>query len=89
MLTYKDLAWKSRFTTITVFKDQIINFSSESKSNDTVYVLNGTIAVRKIKFPKIKHGSQIFADVTEQSNGDAYDRTGSFFIILQIKNFLF
>jgi GLPGLI family protein len=82
MLTYKDLAWKSRFTTITVFKDQIINFSSESKSNDTVLrFANGTIAVRKIKFPKIKHGSQIFADVTEQSNGDAYDRTGSFFII--------
>lgn len=82
MLTYKDLVWKSRFTTITVFKDQIINFSSESKSNDTVLrFANGTIAVRKIKFPKIKHGSQIFADVTEQSNGDAYDRTGSFFII--------
>ena len=82
MLTYKDLVWKSRFTTITIFKDQIINFSSESKSNDTVLrFANGTIAVRKIKFPKIKHGSQIFADVTEQSNGDAYDRTGSFFII--------
>ena len=82
MLTYKDLVWKSRFTTITVFKDQIINFSSESKSNDTVLrFANGTIAVRKIKFPKIKPGSQIFADVTEQSNGDAYDRTGSFFII--------
>ena len=82
MLTYKDLVWKSRFTTITIFKDQIINFSSESKSNDTVLrFANGTIAVRKIKFPKIKPGSQIFADVTEQSNGDAYDRTGSFFII--------
>ena len=82
MLTYKDLVWKSRFTTITIFKDQIINFSSESKSNDTVLrFANGTIAVRKIKFPKIKSGSQIFADVTEQSNGDAYDRTGSFFII--------
>jgi len=82
MLTYKDLVWKSKFTTTTVFKDQIINFSSESKSNDSVLrFANGTIAVRKIKFPKIKSGSQIFADVTEQSNGDAYDRTGSFFII--------
>jgi hypothetical protein len=29
MLTYKDLVWKSRFTTITIFKDQIINFSSD------------------------------------------------------------
>ena len=82
MLTYKDLLWKSRFTTINVFKDQIINFSSEAKSNDSILrFANGTIAVRKIKIPEIKVGSQIFVDVTEQSNGDAYDRTGSFFII--------
>ncbi|WP_293894597.1 PNGase F N-terminal domain-containing protein [Flavobacterium sp.] len=81
-LTYKDLLWKSRFTTINVFKDQIINFSDASKSNDTILrFANGTIAVRKIKIPQIKVGSQIFVDVTEQSNGDAYDRTGSFFII--------
>ncbi|TDP58381.1 GLPGLI family protein [Flavobacterium dankookense] len=82
VLTYKDLVWKSRFTTIEIFKDQIINFSSESISNDSILrFANGTIAVRKVKFPAIKSGSQIFADVTEQSNGDAYDRTGSFFII--------
>jgi GLPGLI family protein len=81
-LTYKDLLWKSRFTTITVFKDQIINFSDDSKSNDSILrFANGTIAVRKTKVPEIKLGSQIFVDVTEQSNGDAYDRTGSFFII--------
>jgi hypothetical protein len=81
-LTYKDLLWKSRFTTISIFKDQVINFSNESKSNDSILrFANGTIAVRKVKFPEIKIGSQIFADVTEQSNGDAYDRTGSFFMI--------
>ena len=82
MLTYKDLLWKSRFTSINVFKDQIINFSNESKSNDSILrFANGTIAVRKVKIPEIKVGSHIFVDVTEQSNGDAYDRTGSFFII--------
>ena len=81
-LTYKDLLWKSRFTTINVFKDQVINFSSEAKSNDSILrFANGTIALRKIKIPEIKIGNQIFVDVTEQSNGDAYDRTGSFFII--------
>jgi GLPGLI family protein len=90
MLTYKDLLWKSRFTTINVFKDQIINFSSESKSNDSIFQFaNGTIAVRKIKIPEIKVGSQIFVDVTEQSNGDAYDRTGSFFIIPNNKTLSF
>ncbi|MFZ4679682.1 MAG: GLPGLI family protein [Flavobacterium sp.] len=90
MLTYKDLLWKSRFTTINVFKDQIINFSSESKSNDSILrFANGTIAVRKIRIPEIKVGSQIFVDVTEQSNGDAYDRTGSFFIIPNNKTLSF
>lgn len=90
MLTYKDLLWKSRFTTINVFKDQIINFSSEAKSNDSILrFANGTIAVRKIRIPEIKVGSQIFVDVTEQSNGDAYDRTGSFFIIPNNKTLSF
>jgi len=89
-LSYKDLLWKSRFTTIPVFKDQIINFSSESISNDSILrFANGTIAVRKIKIPEIKVGSQIFVDVTEQSNGDAYDRTGSFFIIPNNKTLSF
>ena len=90
MLTYKDLLWKSRFTTINVFKDQVINFSETSKSNDSILrFANGTIAVRKIKIPEIKVGSQIFVDVTEQSNGDAYDRTGSFFIIPNNKTLSF
>ena len=81
-LTYKDLLWKSRFTTINVLKDQIVNFSDDAKSNDSILrFANGTIAVRKVKIPEIKVGSQIFVDLTEQSNGDAYDRTGSFFII--------
>lgn len=81
-LTYKDLLWKSRFVTIPVFKDEIINFSDKSKSNDSIMRFgNGTIVLRKIKFPEIKTGSQIFIDLIEQSNGDAYDRTGSAFII--------
>jgi hypothetical protein len=42
---------------------------------------NGTVILKKIKVPNISGGSQIFVDLTEQSNGDAYDRTGSVFII--------
>lgn len=86
-LSYKDLLWKSRFTTIPLFKNQIINFSEESNKSkdeptDSIFrFANGTIAARKIKIPEIKVGSQIFVDVTEQSNGDAYDRTGALFLI--------
>jgi hypothetical protein len=82
MVSYRDLLWKSRFTNIAVFEKEIINFSSESKSNDSILrFANGTIILKKIKFPEIKKGSSIFVDVTEQSNGDAYDRTGSVFLI--------
>lgn len=81
-LTYKDLLWKSRFTTIPVFKDEVLNFSDESKSNDTIQRFGkGTIALRKVKFPEIKPESLVFLDLTEQSNGDAYDRTGAVFMI--------
>ena len=82
LLTYRDLLWKSRFTTLSVFKDEIINFSDASKSNDSILrFANGTVILRKIKIPTIEKGSQVFIDVTEQSNGDAYDRTGSVFMI--------
>lgn len=82
LLTYSDLLWKSRFTTIGVFKDEIINFSEASKSNDSILrFANGTVILKKIKFPEIKPGSPIFIDLNEQSNGDAYDRTGSVFAI--------
>lgn len=90
VLTYRDKVWKSRFTTIPVFENETINFSDAAKSNDSILrFANGTIIVRKIKFPTIKKGSQIFVDLTEQSNGDAYDRTGSVFIIPTDKSISF
>ena len=81
-LTYKDVLWKSRFTTVPIFKKEIINFMDNPKSNDSILKFaSGTIILKKVKFPKIKKRSNVFIDVTEQSNGDAYDRTGSVFLI--------
>lgn len=89
-LTYKDLLWKSRFTTINIFNEEVINFSDESKSDSTIKrYANGTILLRKIKFPNIKNGDQVFVDLKEQSNGDAYDRTGTVFFIPQDKEVSF
>lgn len=82
LLTYRDLLWKSRFTTIAVFKNEIINFSDQSKSNDSIFrYANGTVILKKVSFPEIPAGSLIFTELQEQSNGDAYDRTGSVFVI--------
>ena len=90
LLRYKDLIWKSRFTNIAVFDKEIINFSNTSQSNDSILrFANGTIILKKVKIPEIKKGNRIFVDVTEQSNGDAYDRTGSVFLIPTDKNISF
>lgn len=29
LLTYRDLLWKSRFTTLKIFENEIINFSDQ------------------------------------------------------------
>ncbi len=82
LLSYKDEIWKSRFMTIPVFKDQILNFSDSTyNQEDVMQFAKGTVAVKKIKFPKLDSTCQIFLDLSEQSNGDAYDRTGTVFLI--------
>lgn len=89
-LTYNDLLWKSRFTRITVFENEQINFVKEPKKDDKILrFASGTIILKKVKFPKITSGDNIFVSLTEQSLGDAYDRTGSVFIIPQNKELSF
>lgn len=87
LLSYKDLLWKSRFTTLKVFENEIINFSDQSKSDENIKrFANGTIILKKIKFPKISQGENIFVELKQQSNGDAYDRTGTVFYIPEEKS---
>ena len=82
VLSYRDQLWKSRFTTISIFDNETINFSDKTVSNDSIFrYAAGTIIVKKVKIGEIPNGSQVFVDLKEQSNGDAYDRTGSVFII--------
>lgn len=70
-----------------VFEEEQICFNPKiAKPQDTPYdsvlhFANGTLILKKIKMPKLPAHYQIFAEVTEQSNGDAYDRTGSIFVI--------
>lgn len=87
ILSYKDLVWKSKFTTLNVFENEIINFSDQSKSDEKIKrFANGTIILKKIKFPKIAQGDNIFVELKQQSNGDAYDRTGTVFFIPEEKS---
>ena len=80
-LTYKDLLWKSRFIDLSIFTKEQINFVNETKSDSVLRFANGTVILKKVKIPKINSGSSIFIELVEQSRGDAYDRTGSVFLI--------
>ncbi|WP_346986602.1 PNGase F N-terminal domain-containing protein [Chryseobacterium sp. POE27] len=63
-----------------------MNFSDDSKTDsDVKRFAKGTIIIKKIKFPKISEGENIFVELKQQSNGDAYDRTGTVFFIPEDK----
>jgi len=80
-LSYKDLIWKNRFIQIPVFRKERIRFSDDVKSDSILRFANGTVIVKKVKIPKIKSSDNVFVQLIEQSKGDAYDRTGSVFMI--------
>lgn len=84
--TFRALQIKSRYTSIPVFTDQQINFGDSilnpnNRQLNKVYRFSGgTVIAKKIHLPQNFHGN-VFATVTQYSNGDAYDRTGCVFVI--------
>lgn len=72
--------------TIPVFTDGRIHFTGEKMPEtleaDKVYnVGGGTVILKKVTLPKNVDGKAIFAELIQCSDGDAYDRTGSVFVI--------
>ena len=73
--------------TIPVFRDAQICFNPKLEKSRTVPYdttlpySNGTIILKRLNIKQLPPHYQIFAELTEQSNGDAYDRTGSIFVI--------
>lgn len=72
--------------TIPVFTNGRIHFNKgkmpEELKTDTAYnVGGGTILLKKVKLPTNVDGQSIFVELTQYSDGDAYDRTGSVFVI--------
>ena len=86
-LDFDDAIYRNRFTNITVFENDTIHFSNKksTKIGITKYA-SGTVITKKIKFPKLSNSDQMFLDLTTFSQGDAYDRTGSVFVILPKSN---
>jgi hypothetical protein len=83
---------ESRYQTIALFDHEQINYGDsihnpDEELNDVTYrYSNGTVLLKKIKLPKIQQGSIVIAEVNSWSNGDAYDRNGSLFIVPVKKN---
>jgi len=73
-------------TTIPVFQNQQLCFDCvDTTIQNDLLIYNtiagkGTVVLKKVSIPKLEKGL-LFAELTEFSNGDAYDRTGSVFII--------
>ena len=77
---------QSGVITIPIFDQQTICFNGaklpETLENDVIYSAGGgAIILKKVKLPEnVKHRS-IFVEAVQYSDGDAYDRTGSIFVI--------
>ena len=74
-----------------VFDDEQIHFANIEQFRDempldtVVHYSWGTIILKRVNLPVLPEHYQIFAELHQRSNGDAYDRTGSVFVIPQDK----
>ncbi len=63
-----------------------LNSKVDAPILDSLYhFAGGTLIVKKVKLPALPDHYSIFAELSQYSNGDAYDRTGSVFVIPQEK----
>lgn len=77
---------QSGVITVPVFDQQRINFDGaklpDNLADGEIYNCGGgTIVLRKVKLPEKVDDRQVFVEVVQYSDGDAYDRTGSVFMI--------
>ena len=73
---------------VRVFDQQAVKFSGDKladpatlKDGEMYRCGGGTIILKKVKLPEHARDRDIFATLTQYSVGDAYDRTGSVFVI--------
>ena len=75
--------------TTNIFDKQRIHWGDTTKhqgpmpQDTTIHFAGGTLILKRINLQTLPEHYQLFAELTTQSSGDAYDRTGSIFIIPQ------
>ncbi len=60
---------------------EIEKFEGEIPYDSVIHFAYGTLILKKINIDTLPEHYSIFIEVEEQSNGDAYDRSGSIFVI--------
>ncbi len=85
---------QSGVITIPVFDQQSICFNNTKlpevlKEGVQYSAGGGTILLKKVKLPDYVKNRTVFAEVVQYSDGDAYDRTGSVFLIPESKRLSF
>ncbi|MBA4411145.1 MAG: PNGase F N-terminal domain-containing protein [Bacteroidota bacterium] len=84
---YKHRITENLITTVNVFTYEQISFGNEivnpsdNNSEKTFKYSSGTVILKKVKLPVVPDDTQLFVELYQHSNGDAYDRTGSVFLI--------
>ncbi|GAB1451800.1 hypothetical protein MASR2M47_18560 [Draconibacterium sp.] len=88
---YRHKLTSSFITTVPIFNDEQISWGNPIENpagvqmEKTYRFAGGTIIAKKVVLPEVDPDYQIFAELTQNSNGDAYDRTGTVFIIPEEK----
>ena len=86
----EEMKIRGRYEVVKVFENEQINFEeiqspkdlAQMETGKTYRFSSGTIIVKKIDISKWKGKNvSVFARMTTSSQGDAYDRTGSIFMI--------
>jgi hypothetical protein len=87
---FEEFKINSRFTKLPIFEEEQIYFDGNFETNhdttlisDKVYHFSkGAVVLKKIRIPDtLSKSAYIIAELTQKSNGDAYDRTGSVYIL--------
>ena len=87
---FEEIKINSRFIKVPIFDIEIVNFDGDVKApdannlelNKTYRLSVGSVIMKKIKLtPELKNSGNVFVKLQCRSDGDAYDRTGSVFIV--------
>jgi antitoxin component YwqK of YwqJK toxin-antitoxin module len=87
MPLYREKITENNYTAVQIFSQDKLAFTNyennglPDETGKVYYYPNGTLVLKKVKLPENPWGQTIVAELSTYSLGDAYDRTGSLFIV--------